>query len=128
MNDHVVFTRHLPQVRGRVAGSIPTVRITVDEALEPGGYEIRSGDQVLSRGETDPALRYFDPAATALLPGVDGAVATAAGTLGLAGVPEAAIDASDPIADLLGMDAAELVITHLADVVADHDAGPEPTS
>ncbi len=127
VNDHVVFTRHLPQVRGRVAGSIPTVRITVDETLEPGGYEIRSGDQVLSRGETDPAMRYFDPAATALLPGVDGAVGTTAGTLGLAGVPEAAIDASDPVADLLGMDAAELVITHLADVVADHDAGPEPT-
>ena len=60
-------------------------------------------------------MRYFDTAAIALLPGVDGAEASEAGTLGLAEVAEAAIDASDPVSDLLGMDAAELVITHLAD-------------
>lgn len=115
--DHVLFTRYLPELRTRSTWTIPGVSVSVDAALEPGGFRITQHDRVFG-GDVDPAVRYCNPEALPLLQGSDGPDQLRT-VLGLVVIPVGSADQRDPLVDLLSMDAIELVAYQVALVARD---------
>ena len=70
VNEHPLFLRYLPEVRLRADWEVPPVRVSTADDLEPGGYRILVGDEVVQAGQLDPALRYGSQDDLALLLGI----------------------------------------------------------
>jgi tetratricopeptide (TPR) repeat protein len=54
---HPIFLRYIPEARFRTEG-LPGVRVSTDEELEPDGYQVLNGIEVLETGRVDPRGRY----------------------------------------------------------------------
>jgi hypothetical protein len=68
LREHDLFVRYLPELRARVDWTVPSINVTDNADLEPGGFRVLSGDTVLAEGAVDPARRYCQEASLRLLP------------------------------------------------------------
>lgn len=117
VNEHPLFVRYLPEARIRTP--LPGVNVSVDEALEPGGYRLIADGAPVESGSVDPRFRYCDAGALTLLPELQAARASEAASTIPGLVPVYIKDAGEgngasPLAMLLTMDAVEAVVRQLA--------------
>ncbi|WP_030684379.1 hypothetical protein [Streptomyces sp. NRRL B-1347] len=117
VRQHPLFARHLPALRSRTECEVPPVHVEVEEDLEPDGYQILVGDELLAEGHVDPELRYCAEEALALLPtALDAAQSVTRTAHGLA-VRAEAVAAMGGLAELLTESACEVVVDRFGDVV-----------
>jgi hypothetical protein len=116
VEDHDLFLRYLPEVRLLLTAELPSVRVGVDEALEPDGYQIIRHGELLREGRVSPSARYCTDAALTFLPAELAALATPDPGLGYQQVPAESVAAADGLAELLTMPAAEVVARIVGEV------------
>ena len=109
---HPIFLRCLPEARVR-NDSIPSVRVTADDFLEPSSYEILIEGECVEAGEVDETQAYFDSESLELLD-LDAKNATAVDTetVAFSGVKQLS-----PLANLLERPAVEVIVRRLEKIV-----------
>jgi hypothetical protein len=114
VRDHELFLRYLPEVRLR-STELPPVRVSIESQLEPGGYTVSIGGQVLAAGLVSPAERYCQDSAFSFLPAELRSVAAPDSALGMQQLPAGSVASAGPLAELLTMPAVEVVARIAAD-------------
>jgi hypothetical protein len=104
---HPIFLRYIPEARLRTEG-MPGVRVSTDEELEPDGYRVLSGIEVLETGRVDPSGRYTATESAPLATSDTSSVRWAEVVPGIVAVP-LAVDPALP-GELFLMAADEVVV------------------
>jgi hypothetical protein len=122
LRDHALFLRYLPELRLRLTWELPPVRVSVDDALEPDGYRIMAGGELLKEDRVDPSYRYCPDATVAFLPDKVRSLVGNDTALGLRRIPAGPV-LDDALAEQLTMPAIE-VVTRLVGEVAKRAVDP----
>jgi hypothetical protein len=109
VRDHELFLRYLPEVRLRSTVELPPVRVSIEGQLEPGGYAVSTGGQVLTAGYVNPAARYSPDPALTFLPAELRSAAVPDTALNLQQLPAGSVVSTGALAELLTMPAVEVV-------------------
>jgi hypothetical protein len=115
LRDHNLFLRYLPELRVRLDWELPPVRVSVDDALEPDGYQILTNGKLLKEGRVDRSYRYCRDAAVDFLSDDVRSLVTNDTVLGLRRIPAEPV-LHDALAEQLTMPAIEVVIRLVGEV------------
>lgn len=117
---HPIFRRYMPELRLRLGWKVPPVHIYADEELEPGGYRILLGEEVVAEGTVDPGSDYLLAASLGLLSkGVRAAAEPDAEDW--LRVPHQTIAEAGGLAELLSVSPHERAVRRLGEVVEAHE-------
>ena len=119
VSQHDLFLRHLPELRLTATVEVPSISVSIDEALEPDGYRINVRGVTAEHGRVPLSGVLLPIAATPLL--------QETGTTAWDDVPDAVtwVDTGDSMAALLGWSPLEYVCHRVEGVALTNvDAAP----
>jgi hypothetical protein len=119
LNEHPLFLRYFREARLRNP-ELPGVRVSSEEDLEPDGYRVFIAGSVVEEGEVSRADRYLSPASLSLLPMSVRTAATEAKGFSYVRVLAPQLAEAGTLAELLSMDADEVVVRRVADLAEAH--------
>jgi len=122
VRDHALFLRYIRELRLQLSWELPPVRVSVDDSLEPDGYQILSEGELLNQGRIDPSDRYCSDATVQFLPASLRPFVRRDEVLGMSRIAAEAV-LVDALAEQLTMPAVE-VVARLVGTVATNAVGP----
>ncbi|RZU75499.1 hypothetical protein EV384_4043 [Micromonospora kangleipakensis] len=116
VNDHVLFVRHLPELRLRLSWEVPRVRVVADGGLEPDGYRISFDGELVEDARVDPSVRYCSTGALTFMPSDLRSLAKQDAALDRYELPARSVLEEGGLAELLTMSAVEVVVRRVGEV------------